>query len=182
MRWFSRPPDISRLVDKIHDAGLAAEAWPEALTSLTDALGVGGAASIIFNKRTSRVDWVCFSGLSATFQSDYVNHYAPLDPFSPLLNVTPGWTKLSECLPDAALRRSAWYSDFVLTCGVRDILGTRLVDTPSHFVIFGLHQQIGRRFGDQVAPILDQVGGALGAATLRHVERLFGPAPDDDEE
>jgi hypothetical protein len=51
------------------------------LKSLTDALGVTGAACIIFNRRTGNVDWVCFSGLSAEFQSAYINHYAPLDPF-----------------------------------------------------------------------------------------------------
>ena len=42
------------------------------------------------------------------------------------------------------MRRSEWYNDFVLACGVRDIVGTRLFETPSYRVIFGLHQQIGR--------------------------------------
>jgi hypothetical protein len=80
-------------------------AWPEALKVLTDALGVAGAAYIVSSKTASRVDWVCFSGLSAEFQLEYINHYAPLDHFSPLLEVAPGWTKLSECLPDSLLRK-----------------------------------------------------------------------------
>ena len=33
-------PDLSRLMSKLHDAGLAADAWPEALQSLSDAVGV----------------------------------------------------------------------------------------------------------------------------------------------
>jgi hypothetical protein len=102
-----------------------------------------------------------------------------LDPFTPLLNGVRNWKKLSESISEPLLRRSEWYNDFVLACGVRDILGARLVDTPSHSAIFGLHQQIGRGFGDRTASIMDDVAGALVSATLRHVENLFGPAPDD---
>jgi hypothetical protein len=76
------------------------------------------------------------------------------------------------------LRSSEWYNEFVLACGVRDILGTRLVDTPSHFVVFGLHQQIGRGFGDRIPLILKEAERSLVSATLRHVENLFGPASD----
>jgi hypothetical protein len=170
------PSDTSRLIDKIRDAGLAPDAWPEALKSLTAALGVAGAACIIFNRRTEGVDWVCFSGLSTEFQPAYINHYALLDPFSPLLTEPLSWTKLSECLPEAFLRKSEWYNDFVLACGVRDILGTQLLDTPSHSVIFGLHQQIGRSFSDKTALILNNVAGPLASSALQHVEHLFGPA------
>jgi hypothetical protein len=169
-------PDISRLVARIHDAGLAPDAWPDALESLTDALGGQGAACIVSNRRTGNADWVCFTGLSAEFQSDYIDHYGPLDPFKPLLDVGLGWTKLSECLPRSLLRKSEWYNDFVLACGVHDILGAHLVDTPSHSAFFGLHQQIGRRFDRRAASILDRVTGPLRSATLRHVERLVGPA------
>ena len=165
-------PDIPRLIGKIRDAGLSPDAWPDALKSLTDALGIAGASCIISNTTTGRVDWVCFSGLSAEFQSAYINHYAPLDPYTPLLNVDLGWTKLSESLPDTVLRKSEWYNDFVLSCGVSDILGARVVETPSHFVTFGLHQQIGRRFGDNTAAIMQVVSRPLSLATLRHVESI----------
>jgi hypothetical protein len=63
-----------------------------------------------------------------------VDHFAPLDPFLPHLDVAPRWIKLSDCLPQSLLRQSEWYNDFVLACGVRDILGTRLIETPSHLV------------------------------------------------
>jgi hypothetical protein len=174
------PADVSRLIAKVHDAGLTPDAWPEALKALTDALGIAGAACIVFSKGTGRVDWVRLSGLSAAFESKYISHYAPLDPFSPLLNVAPGWTKLSECLTAPVLARSEWYNDFVLACGVGDIVGARLADTPSHFAIFGLHQQIGRRFGDETASIMDQLTPALNLATLRHLENLFGAERDDN--
>jgi hypothetical protein len=161
--------NFSRVITKVHDAGFAPDAWSEALEAVTTAMGVAGAACIVFNRRTGRPDWVRFSGLSAEFESKYVSHYASLDPFSPLLNVTPGWTKLSTCLPDSALARSEWYNDFVLPCGVRDIIGTRLVNTPAHFVIFGLHQQIGRTFRSDTPLALDQLTPVLNSAMLRHL-------------
>src|SRR4030088_3719190 len=135
---------MSSLVATLLDAAVSPEAWPEALTALTDAAGVAGAALIIFDKSTGNVGDASFSGLSAGFKADYVRHYAALDPYSPLLDGS--WKKLSECLPDRLLRSSEWYNDFVLTCGVRDILGARLIDTSGHCVIFGIHQQIRRRF------------------------------------
>jgi hypothetical protein len=156
---------MSSLVSTIHDAAVSPEAWPRALATLTDAMGVAGAALIISNKRTRNVDAACFSDLSAGFTSDYVRHYAAVDPYSPLLDRS--WKKLSECLPDRMLRKSEWYNDFVLSCGVRDILGARLVDTSSHRVIFGIHQQIGRTFSDKVDSLGDLVAIPLKQAAQR---------------
>src|ERR1700688_3784703 len=111
------------LVSAFYDAAVSPEAWPQALSALTDAACDAGAAIIVFNKSTRMVDEVCFSGLSAGFKSDYVSHYAALDPFSPRLDGS--WKKLSECLPEPLLRKSEWYNDFVMACGVRDIAGAR---------------------------------------------------------
>ena len=171
--------ELIRAVSKIQEAGTAPDAWPEAMKSLTDALGIEGAACIVFNKQTKGVDWVCFSGLSTELEAKYVKHYASLDPFSPLLYVLPGWTKLSECLSNSALQKSEWYNDFVLACGVRDVLGTRLVETPRHSAIFGLHRQIGRSFSDKTAPVVDALTGALNSAVRQSLEHLFGPLPAD---
>jgi hypothetical protein len=166
--------DLSRVAAKIRDSELAAEAWPEALKSMTEALGAAGAACIVANKNSNIADWVCFSGLSECFKSDYVDHFAPLDPFLPHLNVAPRWIKLSDCLPQSLLRQSEWYNDFVLACGVRDILGTRLIETPSHLVYVGVHQQIGRSFGADVEPVMKELTSPLRSAMLRQMERLFG--------
>jgi hypothetical protein len=144
--------------------------WPEALKALTEAAGVAGAALIISNERTGNIDEAYFSDLSAGFKSDYIRHYAALDPCSPLLDGS--WKKLSKCLSDALLRKSEWYNDFVLACGVRDILGARLVDTATHRVIFGIHQQIGRSLPNKVDSLVDLVTSPLRRAAWHHVERL----------
>jgi len=161
-------------MSKLQDAALAADAWSEALQSLSDAVGLAGAAYIVFNKITWRVDWACFSGLSEGAKPEYVRHYAALDPYSPLLDAS--WTKLSECLPDELLRRSEWYSDFVLACGVRDIVGTRLFETPSHRVIFGVHQQIGRALPHRAGSILNIATEPLRRAARSHTESLAIPS------
>ncbi len=161
------------VVSLINDAASSPEAWPEVLEKLTEAAGAGGAALIILNKTTRQVGEACFSGLSAGFRSDYVRHYAAVDPYSPLLD--GNWTRLSECLPRSTLRISEWYNDFVLTCGVSDILGIRLAETPHHRVIFGIHQQIGRSFSDEVERVINLVNVSLRHAALRHVGRLAPP-------
>jgi hypothetical protein len=74
--------------------------------------------------------------------------------------------------------RSKWYNDFVLACGVGDILGTCLIDTPSYSVIFGLHQQTGRQLPK--CPILDHVREVLALGSLRQVESLFDPSRRDE--
>jgi hypothetical protein len=72
---------LSSLVSTFHDAAEdSPEAWPQALKALTDA---AGAALIILNKSTGNVDEAYFSGHSAEFKSDYLRHYAKVDPYSP---------------------------------------------------------------------------------------------------
>ena len=161
---------MSTLVSALRDAAASREAWPDALKALTEAAGVAGAALIISNKHTGNVEEACFFGLSAEFKSDYIRHYATLDPYSPLLDGS--WKKLSECFPDPVLRRSEWYNDFVLACGVRNILGARLVDTPDYHVIFGIHQQIGRSFPARLDSLIELVADPLRRAAKHNVEHL----------
>src|SRR5258708_7529681 len=161
---------MSTLVSALQDAAASREAWPDALKTLTEAAVVAGANQISPNKSTGNVEEACFTGLSAEFKSDYVKHYAALDPFSPLLDGS--WKKLSECIPDPILRSSEWYNDFVLTCGVRDILGVRLVDTTDYHVMFGIHQQIGRSFPARLDSLIELVTDPLRRAAEHNVERL----------
>jgi hypothetical protein len=158
------------LVSSLRDAAASREAWPDVLKALTEAASVAGAALIISNKGTGTVEEACFVGLSAGFKSDYVRHYAALDPYSPLLDGS--WKKLSECFSDPVLRRSEWYNDLVLACGVRDILGARLVDTPDYRVIFGIHQKIGRNFPARLDSLIEEVTDPLRRAAEYSVDHL----------
>lgn len=122
---------MSHLVSTLHDAAVSPEAWPQVLEALTDAAGVAGAALIIFNKSTGNVDEAYFSGVSAGFKSDYVRHYAALDPYSPLLDGS--WKKLSECLPDQVLRENEWYNDFVVIALSSVFTGRSVAASPTEF-------------------------------------------------
>src|SRR3979490_1295467 len=161
---------MSTLVSALQDAAASRMAWSDALKARTEADGVTGAALTISNKHTGNAEEAFFFGLSAEFKSEYIRHYATLDPYSPLLDGS--WKKLSECFPDPVLRRSEWYNDFVLACGVRDILGARLVDTPDYHVIFGIHQQIGRSFPARLDSLIELVTDPLRRAAKHNVERL----------
>lgn len=163
---------MQSLLSTLHDVATSPDAWPNALQRLMDETGVAGAALIVTNKTTGAVEETVFCGLSAEFKSRYIDHYAPLDPYSPLLDAR--WIMLSTCLPENLLRRSEWYNEFVLSCGVRDILGTRLTDTASHSVILGVHQRLGRHFSQDVEPLMATITEPLRYAARRYLDRRNG--------
>jgi hypothetical protein len=161
---------MQSLLSTLHDAAMSRDAWPKSLQRLMDEAGVAGAALIVTNKRTGTVDEAVFCGLSTEFKFRHVEHYAALDPYSPLLDAR--WIMLSTCLPEALLRRSEWYNEFVLSCGARDILGTRLTETAGHSVILGVHQRIGRHFSQDVEPLMATITEPLRYAARCYLDRL----------
>ena len=110
---------LARIIPSIFDAALAPELWPAALESIAETLGAVGAAYIIRDKRTGRVDWISLSGPSVELKAEYLTHYAALDPYSPVLDAAPSGTlvRLSD-LPETVLRKNGWYNDFFLKSGV----------------------------------------------------------------
>jgi hypothetical protein len=78
--------ELPRLVSTINNAARAPEGWREVMTLLMKVVRVTGAAYIVRDRSTGRVDCACFTGLSAEFKADYINHYAALDHYSPILN------------------------------------------------------------------------------------------------
>ena len=53
---------LGRIIPAIHDAALEPQLWTAVLQSLTEAMGAIGAAYIVRNVRTGRVDWANFIG------------------------------------------------------------------------------------------------------------------------
>ena len=74
----SRP--FTRAAARLSNAALEPGLWPAALQSVTEAVGVVGAAHLIRSKQTGRVEWISLWGPTAELEADYVNHYAALDP------------------------------------------------------------------------------------------------------
>ena len=136
---------LGRIIPRIHDAALDPRLWTSVLQSLTGAVGAIGAAYIVRNERTGRIDWANFLGPSAEFTSDYITRFAAKDPFTDLLMGHEGtWMRLSEQLP-TELCRNEWYNGFVLKSGVRDIIAAQLTNTGTQTVVFGIHEGIGEK-------------------------------------
>ncbi len=156
-----RVPADQKLIASIYDAALSPELWPEVLGAVAAAVGAVGVGYIVCDKRTGRVDWVTLTGPSADKTADYARYYAAFDAYRPILDAAPSatWVRLAECLPDSALRRNAWYNEYVLGCGIADIVGARLFDTDSHSAVFGIQTAIRRP--------------PLTAADLRQLDELF---------
>lgn len=148
------------------------ELWPAALRSLADMVDAIGAGYIVVDKRTGYVDWAHLCGPTEGQTAEFVHYYSRLDPYLPLLGATPAkhWLRLSECLPKQALRRHEWYNDFILKCGVRDLLGTRLVDSPSRTVVIGIHQGTDQKSLDarQMARLRELCEPLAKAARLQY--------------
>jgi DNA-binding CsgD family transcriptional regulator/PAS domain-containing protein len=166
-----RSLSLTRIIPSIFDAALAPELWPAALESIVGAVGAVGAAYIIREKRTGRVDWISLSGPTLELKADYLTHYSGLDPYWPVLDAAPSGTlvRLSDCLPETVLRRDEWYNDFILKSGIGDILGAPLFDSGSHTAVFGIHRGVGLApFASLPAAPIQELFAVLSKAARLH--------------
>ncbi len=150
------------IIPRIQDAALDPRLWTGVLQSLAEAVGAIGAAYIVRNARTGRVDWANFLGPSAEFKSDYITRFAAKGPFTEILTGREGtWVRLSEQLPAPVLRQSEWYNEFVRKSGVRDIIATQVTKTGAHAAVFGIHEGIGEK--------------PIRMSRLKRLNQLLGP-------
>jgi DNA-binding CsgD family transcriptional regulator len=142
-----RSEPLAGIVSRLYDAALAPDGWTAVLQSLADVAGTLGAAYILSNKQTGRVEWASIAGYGTDATADYLGYYAARDPYRPLLEAAPvgEWMLLSRCLSQKMLRRDEWYNDYVAKLGVSDILAARLFDSATHTAIIGFHEGRGQR-------------------------------------
>jgi PAS domain-containing protein len=165
--------DIARIEATITNAAVAPHLWSDALALLTESVGAVGAAYFVSNEGVRHVDWACLSGPSNELTLEFMQYYAAIDPYTPLLNTAPPqtWTRLTECLPKAILDRNEWYNDFVVKSGVRDILGIRLAGGAASTAHIGLHQKMGpSEFSSGSERLLKRLYGPLSNAAWLHSE------------
>jgi PAS domain-containing protein len=165
--------DIARVQATITNAAVAPHLWSDALALLAESVGAVGAAYFVSNERVRHVDWACLSGPSNELTLEFVQYYAAIDPYTPLLNTAPPqmWTRLMECLPKNILDKDEWYNDFVVKSGVRDILGSRLAGGVANTAHIGLHQEICRNdLPSESERLLKRLYGPLSNAAWLHSE------------
>jgi DNA-binding CsgD family transcriptional regulator len=96
-----------------------------------------------------------------------------LDPYRPICHAAPTgcWVRLSNCLPAPVLRKDEWYNDFVVKCGVRDIVGAQLYEDYSHTAILGIHYGIHQPSdASSRAAQVHELFEPLGHASRLHIE------------
>src|SRR4051812_18324674 len=76
-----RPDLLADVLSGICEAALKPEEWPRVLQGVAKYLGADGAAYIMSNKHTARVECICLAGPAVGRQHEYVNHFAALDPY-----------------------------------------------------------------------------------------------------
>jgi DNA-binding CsgD family transcriptional regulator len=132
---------VTRLFDAVLDERLA----PDALKAVANYVGASGAGYLLVSKLTGQVSTITWWGSFTGSRADYLAHYSRIDPFRAIQEEAAcgALSQLLECLSAQFLSRDEWYNDFVLKGGVRDVLGTKLHENRSHFVIVGLHRAIG---------------------------------------
>ena len=67
---------VGRVISNIHDAALDPRLWSSVLQSVAQTVGAIGAAYVVRNVRTGRVDWANFLGPSAKYTTDYITRFA----------------------------------------------------------------------------------------------------------
>src|SRR5215813_4466534 len=109
-------PQQTRAVAQLYDAAKAPELWSAALQRVADLAGGIGAGHVVQNRRTGVVEWVAVTGPCAELEPRYIDFYAPLDLFAPMLAAAPSgrWLPLSRCLSGRELGRNEWYNDFIV--------------------------------------------------------------------
>lgn len=168
-----RHDPISSIVTRIYDAALMPDLWPATLRALTAELGEVGAAYILWNKQTSRVEWVSLAGPMLEMKAEFVAHYAALTPYRPVLDAAPigTWLRVTECLPPELLARDEWYNDFMLRSQVADIVGARLLDKDLHTAMFGIHLGTkGAPLSPRMSEAMTKLFEPLGKAAMLHFE------------
>jgi DNA-binding CsgD family transcriptional regulator/PAS domain-containing protein len=166
-----RPETFHRVEAAICDASLDSNRWNVALQLLTRAVDGFGAALILRDTRTNRVRSTSFVGPGANLTSSYVEHYSKLDRYAAMLELSPPnrLMRLSEVMTPPELRTDEWYNDYLLKCGIGDLLACRIHASAFCTIVLGVHEATGR---PQLAPrnvaklnrLLKPMGRAVGLA------------------
>jgi DNA-binding CsgD family transcriptional regulator len=127
---------------ELYDAAKVPAQWPVALQAVAAAVGGIGAGQAIFNRRTGVVEWVTITGPCAALEARYISHYAPLDPYPPVLHAQPArrWLTLSRSLRASACVSREWYNDFILKSGVADMVAAKMYEDEDTTVLLGIHR------------------------------------------
>ncbi len=137
---------ILKIVSRFYEAIVKPDLWPAALEAVAEFAGAAGATYLHRHIRTGLIQFLVAWGPVAEAEAGYIDRYAGLDPYAPVLNTAaPGtWLRATDCLPEAVLRGDEWYNEALLKRGIDDVLGIRLFATWSHAASLRLYQGVAK--------------------------------------
>jgi DNA-binding CsgD family transcriptional regulator len=152
---------LSRLVERIYDAALAVELWPDALEEVCEFVR-GCTANLIWRDTADNATVFHSWGFDPRYQQMYFETYARLDPFFPAVAFIEVGEVFSggDIIPYEEFRKTRYYREWVRPQGYIDTIAVNLERTAtaaSSFVVLRSHRQgivdaeARRRFG-LVAP------------------------------
>lgn len=164
--------DGAKLISDIYDAALEPDRWQSVVDAVARNLGTVGCCYLVTDKLTGNCRQINVAGPMGEVKSDYVDHFAPIDPYAAILGAAEAsqWTRLGESLSEDTLRGDEWYNDFLLKSGVVDVSGVKLFEDGRWLAMFGVHESprwtaVARENLDRFQPVLHALGKA---AKLHH--------------
>lgn len=162
----------AEIISEIYDAALEPGRWLAAIRSISQSLDASGGVYLVVDRRTGSVRSAAVSGPMAEMTSEYIEHYAPIDPFASALQTTPvgQWKRVSEIATADIKRANGWYNEFFRRSGLTDMIGVSLFDDGQWIAMLGVHEDATQKPISQdrltrFRPVLDAL---QKAAKLHH--------------
>lgn len=124
-------------VEAIYASGMEDGRLPEALAATSSLLGSCGATLEVIDKKAMRHLAFCAAGLPSIASTQYVDHYAALNPrLPPILRQRAGelgWDH--KFFDERAMARHPFYADFLPALGLRYFISAVLEQTPDRLSV-----------------------------------------------
>jgi len=134
---------LSHLIDRIYEAGMAPGTWPSVLKGLAGALNAKSGLLRTLDLQGQRTVLASHHhNLDPSLQTDYCAHFVGQDPYlERLKRFPPGRMVTNDQLIDLnRFRRSAFYRHYLRPLDNHFIVGGYLERRDGQYTIFGLHR------------------------------------------
>jgi DNA-binding CsgD family transcriptional regulator len=137
-------------VESIYACGSGEGLVSDALSATSRLLGAIGATYEVIDKTTG-LQWFCSAGIPSAAGKQYADHFATSNPrVKPMLNQRAGevcWDY--KLLDEEAMRRDAFYSEFLPKMGLRYFIGAVLEQTSDRIAVISVQRSQRKGHAEQ---------------------------------
>jgi DNA-binding CsgD family transcriptional regulator len=129
-------------VEAIYACGTGEVKVADALTGVSRLLGASGATYEVIDKASGGLLWFTSAGLPHAAAPRYADHFAALNPrISPILRLKPGEVNWDcKLMDEEAMKRDAFYSEFVPSMGLRYFVSAVLEQTEERIAVIAVQR------------------------------------------